>query len=81
MKAKGVIFRKLTANEFKAITNSINSQNGGSQTYIDFPKGDISDSEFKDFFGEEGRPITNGFEWKFKVFSPVLFIQDVCLHF
>ena len=38
MKAKGVIFRKLTANEFKAITNSINSQNGGSQTYIDFPK-------------------------------------------
>lgn len=69
MKAKGVIFRKLTANEFKAITNSINSQNGGSQTYIDFPKGAISDSDFKDFFGEEGRPITNGFEWKFKVNS------------
>jgi hypothetical protein len=69
MKAKGVIFRKLTANEFKAITNTINSQNGGSQTYIDFPKGAISDSEFKDFFGEEGRPITNGFEWKFKVNS------------
>ena len=50
MNVESLIFRKLTPNEFKAITNTINSQGGGSQTYIDFPKGCISDDDFKEFF-------------------------------
>ena len=69
MKAESLIFRKLTPNEFKAITNTINSDGGGSQTYIDFPKGSISDDEFKEFFGNNGTPNTNGFEWVFYVNS------------
>lgn len=69
MNAESLIFRKLTPNEFKAITNTINSEGGGSQTYIDFPKGSISDDDFKEFFGEEGTPNTNGFEWVFYVNS------------
>lgn len=52
MNAECLIFRKLTLNEFKAITNTINSEGGESQTYIDFPKGCISDEEFKDFFSK-----------------------------
>lgn len=69
MKAECLIYRKLTPNEFKAITNTINSANGGSQTYIDFPKGCISDDEFKDFFMNEGVINANGFEWTFYVNS------------
>ena len=69
MKAESLIFRKLTPNEFKAITNTINSEGGGSQTYIDFPKGSISDDDFKEFFGDEGTPNTNGYEWVFYVNS------------
>lgn len=69
MNVESLIFRKLTPNEFKAITNTINSPGGGSQTYIDFPKGSISDEEFKDFFEKEGTPNANGFEWVFKVNS------------
>lgn len=69
MNVESLIFRKLTPNEFKAITNAINSQGGGSQTYIDFPKGCISDNDFKDFFESEGNPNTNGFEWVFYVNS------------
>ena len=61
MNAECLIFRKLTLNEFKAITNTINSEGGGSQTYIDFPKGCISDEEFKDFFQNEGTPNRNGY--------------------
>ena len=69
MNAESLIFRKLTPNEFKAITNTINSKGGGSQTYIDFPKGSISDADFKEFFESEGTPNTNGFEWIFYVNS------------
>lgn len=69
MNAESLIFRKLTPNEFKAITNTINSEGGGSQTYIDFPKGSISDDDFKEFFESEGTPNTNGFEWVFYVNS------------
>ena len=69
MNAECLIFRKLTLNEFKAITNTINSEGGGSQTYIDFPKGCISDEEFKDFFQNEGTPNRNGYEWIFYVNS------------
>lgn len=69
MNAESLIFRKLTPNEFKAITNTINSEGGGSQTYIDFPKGSISDADFKEFFESEGTPNTNGFEWVFYVNS------------
>ena len=50
MNVESLVFRKLTSNEFKAITNTINSVGGGSQTYIDFPKGCISDDEFKDAY-------------------------------
>lgn len=69
MNAESLIFRKLTTNEFKAITNTINSEGGGSQTYIDFPKGSISDESFKEFFGNEGTPNANGYEWVFNVNS------------
>ena len=69
MNVESLIFRKLTPNEFKAITNTINSQGGGSQTYIDFPKGCISDDDFKEFFENEGNKNTNGFEWVFRVNS------------
>lgn len=69
MNAESLIFRKLTTNEFKAITNTINSEGGGSQTYIDFPKGSISDASFKEFFDDEGTPKPNGFEWVFYVNS------------
>ena len=69
MNAESLIFRKLTPNEFKAITNTINSDGGGSQTYIDFPKGSISDDDFKEFFESEGTQNTNGFEWVFYVNS------------
>ena len=69
MNAESLIFRKLTPNEFKAITNTINSEGGGSQTYIDFPKGSISDANFQEFFESEGTPNANGFEWVFYVNS------------
>lgn len=69
MNVESLIFRKLTPNEFKAITNTINSQGGGSQTYIDFPKGYISDDDFKEFFESEGNKNPNGFEWVFRVNS------------
>lgn len=69
MEAISLIYRKLTANEFKAITNTINSEGGGSQTYIDFPKGAISDEEMAQFIGTVGEPVAKGFEWTFKVNS------------
>lgn len=69
MNVESLVFRKLTSNEFKAITNTINSVGGGSQTYFDFPKGCISDDEFKEFFDSDGRPNANGYEWEFYVNS------------
>lgn len=69
MNVESLVFRKLTSNEFKAITNTINSVGGGSQTYIDFLKGCISDDEFKEFFDSDGRPNANGYEWEFYVNS------------
>lgn len=69
MNVESLVFRKLTSNEFKAITNTINSVGGGSQTYIDFPKGCISDDEFKEFFDSDGRPNANDYEWEFYVNS------------
>lgn len=69
MNEESLVFRKLTSNEFKAITNTINSVGGGSQTYIDFPKGCISDDEFKEFFDSDGKPNANGYEWEFYVNS------------
>lgn len=67
MKTDCLIFRKLTPNEFKAINNLIKSEGGGSQTYIDFPKGKISDDDFQTFFNNSGEEIKNGYEWKFVV--------------
>ena len=69
MDAISLIFRKLTSNEFKAITNTINSDGGGSQTYIDFPKGAISDQEMTEFLGIDGVAVAKGYEWKIKVNS------------
>lgn len=71
MKTDSLIFRKLTSTEFKAITNTINSEGGGSQTYIDFPKGKIPDQFLQKFFGNSGKAIKNGFEWNFYVESPI----------
>lgn len=69
-KAGSLIFRKITQNEFKAITNTINSIGGGSQTYVDFPKGSISDEEFQEFFDNSGVTIDGkSYSWNFKVNS------------
>lgn len=51
MKAVSWLFRRLTQNEFRAITDQINSDGGGSQTYIDLPKGKIPDADLNSFFG------------------------------
>lgn len=56
------MFRRLTQNEFRAITDQINSDGGGSQTYIDLPKGKISDADLNSFFGRDNlsAPDING---------------------
>ena len=51
MKAISIIYRFMTQTEFKAINNLIQSSGGGSQTYIDFPKGSVKDSDWIDFLG------------------------------
>ncbi len=70
MKAVSWIYRKLTLNEFKAITDQIQSDGGGSQTYIDLPKGKISDADLISFFGE-GISLGNnkGMKWDVEVRS------------
>lgn len=72
MKTDSIIFRTLTSTEFRAITNTIQSQGGGSQTYIDFPKGKVSDENLQSFFNRTGTATSNGFEWSFQVSSPSL---------
>lgn len=70
MKAISWIFRKLTQNEFKAITDQIQSEGGGSQTYIDLPKGKISDDNLTDFFGAGVDQGSNkGYKWTVPVCS------------
>ena len=68
------IFRRLTQNEFKAINDQIQSEGGGSQTYIDLPKGKISDSDLTAFFGE-GKPMDKGYKWEVPVYSLSLDMQ------
>lgn len=69
MKAVSWIFRRLTQNEFKAITDRIQSKGGGSQTYIDLPKSKISDSNLNDFFGA-GKSLDNkGYNWEVPIYS------------
>ena len=72
MNAVSLIYRKITTAEFNAISEIVVQQNGGGQTYIDFPKGSISDDELNEFFGY-GVPITasgyTGFRWNFQVHS------------
>lgn len=64
MKAISWIYRKLTLNEFKAITDQIQSDGGGSQTYIDLPKGKITDADLTKFFGEgTSLGINKGLRW------------------
>lgn len=67
MRAKSIVYRTLTTNEFKAINGLIQSQGGGSQTYIDFPKGSISDTQWKEFLGEPVSQVNSGYKWNFKV--------------
>ena len=74
MNATSWIFRRLTQNEFKAITDQIQSDGGGSQTYIDLPKGKISDAELISFFGE-GTPMDKGYKWEVPIYSLSLDIQ------
>ena len=70
MKAISWIYRRLTQNEFKAITDQIQSEGGGSQTYIDIPKGKVPDDVLNDFFGNgtlqgDGK----GYKWEVPIFS------------
>lgn len=70
MKATSWIFRRLTQNEFKAITDQIQSEGGGSQTYIDLPKGKISDSDLNEFFGEGlSLGVNKGLKWEVPIYS------------
>lgn len=69
MKAVSIIYRALTQTEFKAINDLIQSSGGGSQTYIDFPKGSVSDANWIDFLGFEGESVSNGHKWIFSVHS------------
>lgn len=69
MKAVSIIYRTLTQTEFKAINDLIQSSGGGSQTYIDFPKGSVSDANWIDFLGFEGESVSNGHKWVFNVHS------------
>lgn len=68
MKAVSWLFRRLTQNEFRAITDQINSDGGGSQTYIDLPKGKISDADLNSFFGP-GDHFGSGYKWEVPVHS------------
>ena len=72
MNAVSLIYRKITAAEFNAISDIVVQDNGGGQTYIDFPKGSISDDELNEFFGY-GEPVRangyTGFRWNFQVHS------------
>ena len=74
MNATSWIFRRLTQNEFKAITDQIQSEGGGSQTYIDLPKGKISDADLNLFFGE-GTPMDKGYKWEVPIYSLSLDLQ------
>lgn len=69
MKATSIIYRTLTQTEFKAINGLIRSTGGGSQTYIDFPKGSINDQNWEEFLGFQGINVSNGYKWIFKVNS------------
>ena len=66
--AKQLIYRYLTQNEFKAINNLIQSAGGGSQTYIDLPKNQITDADLNSFFGP-GTSVQYGYSWTVDVFS------------
>lgn len=68
MKAVSWLFRRLTQNEFRAITDQINSDGGGSQTYIDLPKGKIPDADLNSFFGP-GEHFGSGYKWEAPVRS------------
>ena len=72
MNAVSIIYRKITAAEFNAISNIVVQDNGGGQTYIDFPKGSISDEELNEFFGYGETVIASGytgFRWNFQIHS------------
>lgn len=68
MKAISVLYRRLTNAEFNATSDIVSQENGGGQTYFDFPKGSVSDEELLDFFDMiSPQSIQNGYEWDFKI--------------
>lgn len=70
MKAVSVLYRRLTNAEFNATSGIVTQQNGGGQTYFDFPNGkdSVPDEEMKEFFSHIiPNKNTYGNEWNFKV--------------
>lgn len=76
MKAVCIVYRYMTQTEFKAINDLIQSTGGGSQTYIDFPKGSITDENWIEFLGYKGQEVPNGYKWIFNVKSLSLGDQE-----
>lgn len=70
MKAVSVLYRRLTNAEFNATSGIVTQQNGGGQTYFDFPNGkdSVPDEEMKEFFSHIiPNKNTYGYEWNFIV--------------
>lgn len=64
MEAKSILYVRLTKTEIKSINLENKSEGGSSQTYIDIPKGQVSDDAMNSFFGAS----TNGI-WNIDVYS------------
>ena len=64
MEAKAILYVRLTKTEIKSINLENKSEGGSSQTYIDIPKGQVTDDAMNSFFGTS----TNGV-WNIDVYS------------
>lgn len=64
MDAKAILYIRLTKTEVKSINLENKSDGGSSQTYIDIPKGQVSDKDMINFFGEPSSGL-----WKVDVYS------------
>ena len=49
MEAKSILYVRLTKTEIKSINLENKSEGGSSQTYIDIPKGQVSDDAMNSF--------------------------------
>ena len=72
MIADSILFVRLTGTEVKSINGGNKSDNGSSQTYIDIPKGAVSDDQLNAFFG----PQDENKAWKRPVKSLTLDVVD-----